>query len=46
MYRFLGETEEERQKNLGLFKAWVGNWSLKRWPEISKEELGAITVKY
>lgn len=30
MYRYLGATEEERQKNLKLFKEWVGNWTLKR----------------
>ena len=46
MYQHLGATEEERQKNLALFKAWVGNWSLKRWPEITKEELNGIKVKY
>jgi hypothetical protein len=46
MYKYLGSTEEERQKNLQLFKAWVGNWTLKRWPEITKEELDGIKVKY
>jgi hypothetical protein len=46
MYRHLGDTEEERQKNLKLFKEWVGNWALKRWPEITKKELNGITVKY
>jgi len=46
MYRYLGDTEEERQKNLALFKGWVGNWSLKRWPEITKEELNGIRVTY
>ncbi|HSH13163.1 MAG TPA: hypothetical protein VLA15_05425 [Desulfurivibrionaceae bacterium] len=46
MYLHLGDTEEERQRNLGTFKAWVGNWTLKRWKEISKEELNAIQVKY
>jgi hypothetical protein len=34
------------KKNLQLFKAWVGNWTLKRWPEITKEELDGIKVKY
>lgn len=46
MYKHLGRTEEERQKNLAIFKEWVGNWTLKRWPEISKEELDRIKVKY
>lgn len=46
MYRHLGETEVERQQNLVLVKGWVGNWVLKRWPEIDKEELRGITVQY
>lgn len=46
MYQHLGATEAERQKNLGLFKSWVGNWVLKRWPDITKEEMNGITVKY
>lgn len=46
MYQHLGATEEERQKNLGLFKAWVGNWSLKRLPDTTKEELTGIKVRY
>jgi hypothetical protein len=25
MYQYLGATEDERQKNLKLFKKWVGN---------------------
>jgi mono/diheme cytochrome c family protein len=54
MYQYLGGTEEERQANLGIFKAWVGPeaWNLKRWgargkvPAITKEELDKIQVKY
>lgn len=46
MYQHLGTTEEERQKNLGLFKSWIGNWSLKRLPETSKEDLSGFKVKY
>jgi len=46
MYENLGETREERQYNLSLFKQWVGTWSLKRWPEATKEEIGAIQVPY
>jgi hypothetical protein len=54
MYQFLGASEEERQKNLQIFKAWVGleGWILKRWgargnvPAVTKEELDKIQVKY
>jgi hypothetical protein len=54
MYQYLGSTEEERQKNLGLFKAWVGNdaWVLNRFkdrgkvPGVTKEQLAKIKVKY
>jgi len=54
MYRFLGATEEERQKNLDLFKRWVGKdaWKLNRWkarggvPAITKEDLDKVGVKY
>lgn len=46
MYQYLGTTEEERQKNLALFKEWVGNWVVKKWPDVSKEEMNGIKVKY
>jgi hypothetical protein len=54
MYQYLGDDEPERQKNLKLFKAWVGDsaWNLKRWstrgevPGITKEELDALKLKY
>lgn len=46
MYQYLGASEEERQKNLNVFKEWVGHWTLKRWKEITKEELEKIRVKY
>lgn len=46
MYEHLGDTEAERQRNLALFKAWVGHWTLKRWPEVTKEELGRLKLKY
>lgn len=46
MYKYLGSTEEERQKNLALFKAWVGNWNLKKWPDVTKSELDGVKVKY
>jgi len=54
MYQYLGGTEEERQKNLQTFKAWVGPeaWNLNRFkargnvPGITKEQLEKIQVKY
>lgn len=46
MYQYLGANDTERQANLALFKEWVGNWTLKRWNEITKEELNGIKVKY
>ena len=54
MYQNLGATEEERQKNLNLFKQWVGKdaWKLNRLkargkvPGLTKEELEKIQVKY
>ena len=54
MYQNLGATEEERQKNLKLFKEWVGKdaWKLNRWqargtvPAITREDLDKIKVKY
>lgn len=54
MYQYLGGTEEERQKNLNLFKEWVGKdaWNSNRWeargnvPAITKEQMDKIKVKY
>jgi len=54
MYQYLGATEEERQKNLNLFKEWVGKdaWKFNRWeargkvPAITKEDMDKIKVKY
>jgi mono/diheme cytochrome c family protein len=46
MYEYLGATDAERKANLATFKAWVGNWSVKRWKDITKEELDAIQAKY
>lgn len=46
MYKYLGSTEEERQKNLEIFKKWVGNWFLKKWAEVTREELEEIKVRY
>ena len=54
MYKHLGDEDQERQKNLQVFKAWVGEdaWTLKRWntrgdvPGVTKEELAKLKVKY
>ena len=46
MYRYLGGSEEERQRNLAIFKGWVGNWNLKKWPDVTREELNGVKVKY
>lgn len=46
MYQYLGQREEERQRNLAVFKAWVGNWTLKRFADITKEDLAGIQAKY
>jgi hypothetical protein len=42
MHIYLGSTDAERSANLETFKKWVGNWTLKRSKELSKEELEAI----
>lgn len=46
MYQYLGSTDEERQQNLALFKNWVGNWNIKRWADVTKEELNGLKVAY
>jgi hypothetical protein len=54
MYEHLGDDEAQRQQNLKLFKAWVGEdaWNLNRWnargdvPAITKEELNKLKLKY
>ena len=54
MYENLGDDDEERQRNLKLFQAWVGQdaWNMKRWnargdvPGITKEELSKLKLKY
>jgi len=46
MYEYLGADDEERQKNLKLFREWIGNWMLKRRPEMTKEDLEGIKVSY
>lgn len=46
MYQYLGADESERQKNLALFRQWVGGWSLKRLPDMTKEEISAVKIPY
>lgn len=54
MYKYLGETDAERAKNLLLIKAWVGDgaWVLNRWaprgdvPAVSKDQLDKLKLKY
>ena len=46
MYQHLGENEAERQKNLALFKGWVGNWVLGKWKHVTKEDVDGIKVAY
>ena len=45
MYKWLGSTDEERAKNLGVIKKWVGGWTLKRKSAITEGELKAIEAK-
>lgn len=46
MNEFLGDDETERQKNLALIKAWVGEgaWFLGRLPELNKATLEKMKV--
>ena len=54
MYAFLGANDAERQNNLAIFKAWVGEggWNLNRFqsrgdvPAITKEQLDKLQLKY
>jgi len=42
MYQHLGDSDAERQQNLALFKAWVGNWTQKRFDALTKDDLAGI----
>ena len=54
MYKYLGETDAERAKNLATLKAWVGQggWNLNRWtargevPAVTKEQIDKLVLKY
>jgi len=54
MYRYLGDDNAERAKNLAVIKAWLGEgaWNLNRWelrgktPGITKEQIDKVKAKY
>jgi hypothetical protein len=54
MNMYLGSTDAERDTNLKLVKAWVGEgaWNLNRWeargdvPAVTKQQLEKIKAKY
>ncbi len=54
MYKHLGETDEERAKNLKTIKVWLGDgaWFLNRFkardnvPGVTKEQLEKVQAKY
>jgi mono/diheme cytochrome c family protein len=45
MYVYLGGSDAERAQTLGLFKDWVGNWTLKRRKEMTESELKSISAR-
>jgi len=48
MYQNLGANDAEREKNLAVFKAWIGEdaWTLKRRDVVGKDELLKIKAAY
>ena len=46
MYQYLGGDDAERQKNLALFKSWVGEgaWYLGRFKDLDKATLAKMKV--
>lgn len=54
MYQYLGDSDEDRAKNLQTIKDWLGEgaWYLNRWkerkevPGVTKEQLEKIKAKY
>ncbi len=54
MYRYLGDSDADRAKNLATIKAWLGegNWNLNRLekrgdvPGLTIEQLGKVKPKY
>jgi len=54
MYRYLGDSDADRAKNLAMIKAWLGegNWNLNRLgkrgdvPGLTIEQIGKVKPKY
>lgn len=46
MYQYLGASDEERQTNLALFKDWIKTWNLKKWPDVTEEEMNGLRMDY
>jgi hypothetical protein len=54
IYAYLGDSDEERAKNLKLIKDWLGEdaWFTNRWmkrgevPSVTKEQLEKVRAKY
>jgi hypothetical protein len=46
MYERLGQTNEERQKNLNIFKKWIGYWTFNDWSDIKKEDINKMKLAY
>lgn len=54
MYEYLGDSDEERAKNLKLIKDWLGEgaWFTNRWmkrgevPGVTKEQLEKVRARY
>lgn len=48
MHEHLGADDDERQRNLAVSKAWVGDdaWNLERWGDITKEQLDRLELAY
>jgi hypothetical protein len=46
MYERLGKNNEERQKNLEIFKKWIGHWSFSEWSDIKKEDIARMKLAY
>ena len=54
MFKYLGETDQDRERNLEKLKTWLGEgaWNLNRWeargnvPAVTKEQLDKIKARY
>ena len=45
-YQHLGADDAERRQNLPLFRAWVGDWTQKRFDALTKDDLAGVKVPY